>query len=331
MVPRCDCNTLRELKQTLPIIKQKRKRKRKKRRQREKKMFYAFIWWRGARSASFFRAPEMPQGPKNHTASVSPHISRWSESTLLRSSVAFRGYQISRWTANAHNRIRQLNRLTWSRARLTRITSISRHSRRHDTCRQTMISTIEEDVAWPMDPFLVRLALHCFRSYHFHPFARMKPIEKVFFSGVSVRLAACAANTWLPIFVLSWEIKFTLRNYRCIWGGRERGDKCEAPKSGSFICGTSEVRKGIVAFSKIRNFAGYYELFLFIRGDTGTRACECVCKCLRGGDRCEKKQIRIRMRKTRTDERETQEGRVYVCVCVCEYARKRKRQNAEVE
>jgi len=34
-------------------------------------------------------------------------------------------------------------------------------------------------------------------------------------------------------------------------------------------------RMGIVAFSKIRNFAGYYRTILFIRSDTGT--CECVC------------------------------------------------------
>lgn len=181
------------------------------------------------------------------------------------------------------------------------------------------MSTTEEDVTWHLrNPFLVRLTLYCFRSYHFHPFVRMKSIEKVFFSGVSVKLAACAANTWLPIFVLSWEIKFTLRNYCCIWGGREREERCEAPKSGSFICGTSEVRMGIVAFSKIRNFAGYYRT-IFIYKRRHRYACVWVCVWMSARKRSMRKETNTNSHEKNENrwKRNTRGKNACVCVCVC--------------
>lgn len=110
--------------------------------------------------------------------------------------------------------------------------------------------------------------------------------------------------------------------------GRREGE-CEAPKSGSFICGTSEAHTGIVAFSK-RHFAGYYKLFLFIRGDTGMRACECVSAWEKESE-LKKRSLR---RETNTNShkmgRDGREREKSVCVRICGYARRRKKQNAEV-
>jgi len=214
--------------------------------------------------------------PKSHTANASPGVSRWSE--LSRSSAAtFRSYKISRCIANARHRIRRLN---WIYIKPNQINAnhldFSILLGRVGTIYHQICHNVDNDPGGCRSIYKslssTRATLRLFVSF-FIPSCGWN-LSRNFFSEAGVRLAACVANTWLPIFVLSWEIKFTLRNYCCKWGGRERErererrEKKRRRQMRDAEIGLVYLRheRGAYGHSCVfentkRHFTNYYELF----------------------------------------------------------------------